>query len=275
MAVRVGDHNMPRLSLRRDIEAHLLLADLFVHRARQVADTAGLRSLLDDFCNEIGFRHFAVIHHDDLRHEKPGLINLQNYPDVWADHFIQQRLYLEDPVVHACLRTNAGFSWSELPRLLPMTPRYHEIMRQAGREGLSHGLTVPACVPGEPTGSCTLAGPRRGVRVERFLAVAQLVGVFSFQAARRLVSGNALMVPARRRLAPRQRECLVLVGQGKSDWEIGQILGLSRITVKHYLDAARARYDVATRTQLVIGALLDGEISMIELLPRQYVHKDA
>jgi LuxR family quorum-sensing system transcriptional regulator CciR len=263
------------LALRRDIEAHLLLADQFVQRVRAVTTMEDLRGLLDAFCNEIGFRYFALIHHDDLRIDRPGLINLQNYPDAWADHFIQQRLYLEDPVVHACLRANAGFSWSELSRFLPLTPRHHDIMRQAAREGLSHGLTIPACVPGECTGSCTLAAPRRGMRVERYLSIAQLVGAFSFQAARRLVSGNALLVPGRPRLAPRQRECIVLVGQGKSNWEIGKILGLSTVTVRHYLDAARARYDVTTRTQLVIGALLDGEVSMIELASWQYVHMDA
>ncbi|MES2443948.1 MAG: LuxR family transcriptional regulator [Pseudomonadota bacterium] len=263
---------MPGQSLRRDIAAHLTLADGFVQRVRAAADAAELRGLIDAFANELGFRHFAIIHHDDLRDNRPGLINLQNYPDVWADNFIQQRLYLEDPVVHACLRTNAAFSWSELSGLIALSRRHRDILLGGAREGLDRGLTVPCCVPGEPTGSCTLAGPRRGLAIERYLSVAQLVGAFSFQAARRLVSNNALALPRTTRITPRQRECIVLAGQGKSNWEIASILGLSEITVNRYFDDARRRYDVATRTQLVIGALLDGEISMLELAPRQYVH---
>lgn len=262
---------MPAQALRRDIETHLHLADDFVHRVRTAPDAGALRLLLDAFANELGFRHYAIIHHDDLRVDRPGLINIQNYPDVWADHFIGQRLYLEDPVVHACLRTNAAFTWAEVPGLLPLTERHRDILRGGAREGLERGITVPCHVPGEPTGSCTLAGPRRGMPIERYLSIAQLVGAFSFQAARRLVSGNALRLPRTTKITPRQRECILLAGQGKSNWEIAAILGLSRVTVDRYFDDARRRYDVTSRTQLVIGALLDGEVSLLELAPGQYV----
>lgn len=256
--------------LRRGIEGHLNLADDFVHRVRTAPDPEALRLLLDGFANELGFRHYAIIHHDDLRVERPGLINLQNYPDVWADHFIGQRLYLEDPVVHASLRTSAAFTWAEVADLLPLTERHRDILRGGAREGLERGITVPCHVPGEPTGSCTLAGPRRGMPIERYLSIAQLVGAFSFQAARRLVSGNALRLARTTKITPRQRECVLLAGQGKSNWEIARILGLSPVTVNRYFDDARRRYDVTSRTQLVIGALLDGELSLLELAPDRY-----
>lgn len=260
---------MPPAALRRDIETHLRLADDFVHQVRTAPDLAGLRLLLDAFANELGFRHYAIIHHDDLRHDRPGLINLQNYPNVWADHFIGQRLYLEDPVLHASLRTNAAFSWCEVPELISLTARHQEIFRGGAKEGLDRGITVPCFVPGEPTGSCTLAAPRRGMAIERYLAIAELVGAFSFQSARRLVSGNALVLPRVRKLTQRQRDCLVLTGQGKSSWDIAMLLGISPNTVARHFDAIREVYGLKTRTQLVIAALLDGQISMLELLPRQ------
>lgn len=260
---------MPAAALRRDIEIHLRLADDFVHQVRAAPDLVALRSLLDAFANELGFRHYAIIHHDDLRHDRPGLINLQNYPDVWADHFIGQRLYLEDPVVHASLRTNAAFCWSEVSELISVTARHHEIMRGGAKEGLDRGITVPCCVPGEPTGSCTLAAPKRGLVIERYLPIAELVGAFSFQSARRLVSGNSIILPRRRGLTQRQRDCLVLTGQGKSSWDIAMLLGISPNTVARHFDAIREVYGLKSRTQLVIAALLDGEISMLELQPRQ------
>jgi len=260
---------MPAAALRRDIEIHLKLADDFVHQVRTARDMPALRRLIDAFANELGFRHYAIIHHDDLRHDRPGLINLQNYPPVWADHFIQKRLYLEDPVVHASLRTNAAFSWSEVSDLISLTSRHREILSGGAREGLDRGITVPCFVPGEPTGSCTLAAPRRGLAIERYLSIAELVGAFSFQSARRLVSGNALMLPRLRKLTQRQRDCLVLAGQGKSSWDIAVLLGISPNTVARHFDAIREVYGLKTRTQLVVAALLDGQISMLELLPRQ------
>lgn len=263
---------MPSHSRQLDMAARFALADAFVADARAVESSGELHCLMDAFINEIGFRYFALIHHDDLREPKPGLIRLQNYPHVWADYFIEHRLYLDDPVVHACLRTNCGFSWNELPNLVSLTRRHEGILRGAAKEGLSQGLTIPACVPGERTGSCSLAGPRRGQKVDRFLGLAQIVGAFAFQAARRLISKDGIQPSQRPRMAPRQRECAVLIGQGKSNWEIAKILGLSRSTINHYVNDARARYGVVTRTQLVISAVLDGEVSLSELAPWQYDH---
>lgn len=67
-------------------------------------------------------------------------------------------------------------------------------------------------------------------------------------------------------LSPRQIECVALVAQGKSDWEIGQILGLSRDTVHEYVEAARQRYGVRRRTQLVLWAVRDGHLNIDALL---------
>lgn len=46
-------------------------------------------------------------------------------------------------------------------------------------------------------------------------------------------------------LSPRQRECLRLVGQGYEAKEIGRRLGISDLTVKNHLSAARTALGVA------------------------------
>lgn len=261
---------MPQHWHQRDNRSRLTLADEFIRQAQKIKCTAEFLHLIDAFANEIGFRHYALIHHYDLRQPSPGLIHLQNYPDVWADYFIEHRLYLHDPVVHACMRTNCSFSWRDLGQLISLTSRHKNILRGAAKEGLGEGLSVPAFVPGERPGSCSFAGPRRGIKVERYLGLVHVIGAFAFQAARRLVSNKRLVLPARPKLAPRQRECVILAGQGKTNWEIAKILGLSQSTINHYLNDARGRYDVTTRAQLVIGALLEGEVSFCELAPWQY-----
>lgn len=67
-------------------------------------------------------------------------------------------------------------------------------------------------------------------------------------------------------LSPRQIDCVALVAQGKSDWEISQILGLGRDTVHEYVEGARRRYDVRRRTQLVLRAVRDGHLRIDALL---------
>lgn len=79
-------------------------------------------------------------------------------------------------------------------------------------------------------------------------------------------------LPARRELSaptpltPRQRQCTILAGRGKSDWVSGQLLGLAPATVHKYLEQAKARYGVSSRTELVVRALHDGHIDFQDLI---------
>lgn len=69
-------------------------------------------------------------------------------------------------------------------------------------------------------------------------------------------------------LTQRQLDCLLFVANGKSDWAIGKILGLSPATVHQHVGDAMRRYSVATRTQLVVRALFDSQICYNEALRR-------
>jgi DNA-binding NarL/FixJ family response regulator len=55
-------------------------------------------------------------------------------------------------------------------------------------------------------------------------------------------------------LRDREVETLTWAARGKTFWEIGQILGLSKRTVEFHLENARRKLGVATRTQALIKA---------------------
>ena len=55
-------------------------------------------------------------------------------------------------------------------------------------------------------------------------------------------------------LREREVETLTWAARGKTFWEIGEILGLSKRTVEFHLENARRRLGVATRTQALIKA---------------------
>jgi DNA-binding response OmpR family regulator len=55
-------------------------------------------------------------------------------------------------------------------------------------------------------------------------------------------------------LRERELETLTWAARGKTFWEIGEILGLSKRTVEFHLDNARRKLGVATRTQALIKA---------------------
>jgi len=200
---------MPRLEVAQE----------FIEQAQASQTQAELFQLLEDVAQEIGFHYFALIHHRDFRRSPPRMIRFENYPESWAAHFVENGLYAYDPIHCACLTSNVGFAWADVPRKIAITSRQRTILEDAAKHGLGEGFTVPANIPGECSGSCSFA-MRRGVSLrEENLLLAQLIGGFAFQAARRLASDGFPPPPRPPRLTPRQHDCLLLAIQGKSDWD--------------------------------------------------------
>src|SRR3546814_8462514 len=100
---------------------------------------------------------------------------------------------------------------------------------------------------------------------EATLPLAQLVGIFAFERARSY-SGIRAFEKSQPRLTDRQRDCLLWVGRGKTDWETGRILGITEDTVDRHLTNARERYGVPKRTMLLVRALFDGTLSFSDIL---------
>ncbi|WOH75721.1 helix-turn-helix transcriptional regulator [Bradyrhizobium sp. NDS-1] len=55
-------------------------------------------------------------------------------------------------------------------------------------------------------------------------------------------------------LSARQKQCLLWVEEGKSSWEIGVILRISRNTVDFHIKNAMRKLEVTTRIQAAIKA---------------------
>ena len=151
--------------------------------------------------------------------------------------------------------------------MIHLTPRDRMVLEAAGSNGIGDGFTIPAHVPGESNGSCSFATRPGQPLLGEHLPIAQLVGAFAFEAARRLWRMRASASPILQ-LTDRQRDCVVWAARGKSDWEIAQILGISHETVIQHLKQARERYGVSKRTMLAVSALFDGTISFIDVLKR-------
>jgi LuxR family quorum-sensing system transcriptional regulator CciR len=228
-----------------------------------------LAGLMSAITHEIGFRYFALIHHDDLRGEPRNRVKLLDYPAAIEDRLIGQGVWRRDPVIRGCIFAQGAFRWSELPDIIAMDRRDMESIAFGMRAGLNEGITVPYSILGECMGSCTFAGTRAPKRAKRYLGVAQMIGVFAFQAARRIQGCVRDMPAPRPRLHPRPRDCVILAGRGMSNKEIARTLSLAPRTVDSYMTEARELFGAHDRTELVVSAIFAGEIGLDELLARQ------
>lgn len=239
-------------------------AQAFVDTAKRMTRMGELTGLLSEVVRAFGFDGVTMLHHVEMAEVREPVIAYSDYPIDYLARALERRYFAHDPVLVACERSAAPFFWSELPDLIPLDERRREILAFAAQCGLEQGMTVPVNVPAEPRGSCSFALRSGGRLPEGGGQAAHWVGVFAFEQARRIL-GLARALGARAALTPRQLDCVVLMGRGKSEWTIGQLLGLSRDTVHEHIARAKRRYQVATRQQLVAACLADGQLTYADI----------
>ncbi len=95
-----------------------VIADTFIRAVRAVASPDELITLMEAVTRDMGFRHYALIHHDDLREARPDRVDLKDYPAAIADRLIGQRHYRHDPIIRGCLFADSAFLWSDLHQIM-------------------------------------------------------------------------------------------------------------------------------------------------------------
>jgi LuxR family quorum-sensing system transcriptional regulator CciR len=259
------------VSLVSDLQAAqrqdgLAVVQDFVAAAPKAANMAELRRLIESAVHDLGFDYFAIVHHVLFGRPEDEHVRLTNYPLEWVG-YVREMPKLTDPVVRAAERMSSGFKWDQLDSLLSVTPAEAEYMREAARHGICQGYTVPNHVPGETFGSCNFSVRAAKPFPDASISAAQALGSFAFEAARKLVRqrpGEIYFQPAP--LSDRQRECLLFVARGKSDSVIADLLAIRPKTVNEHIEAAKRRYSVATRSQLLVRALFRSEICFSEVI---------
>jgi LuxR family quorum-sensing system transcriptional regulator CciR len=238
----------------------------FVRAVRTAPSLTDVGLVLKDATRAFHFDHFALAQRVNTPN-RLGAVRLTDFPDHWVENLVPSGRVADDPVVLACERSVTPFAWSRLDTILPLTRRHKAYMTQARAAGLAEGYTVPIHVPGQASGLVSFVMAQGRELPAESLPAAQYLACFAFEAARRLklqLEGDD--PPEGPKLTQRQLDCLVLAARGKSNWVAGQLLGLSGGTVHKYLEAAKTRYGVSTRTELVVRALYDGQLSFADVM---------
>lgn len=243
----------------------------FVRDVRAAPSLTDIGLVLKDATRSFQFDHFALVQRQsgriDAGQSLPGPVQLTNFPEAWVEQLVGQGRMADDPVLLASERSMTPFAWRDLPLILPLTPRHRAYMAQAQAAGLADGYTVPIHVPGQASGLVSFVMAQGQDLPADSLPAAQYLACFAFEAARRLnLAMRGDRAASGPRLTQRQLDCVVLAARGKSNWVAGQLLGLSAGTVHKYLEAAKQRYGVASRTELVVRALYDGQLSFTDVM---------
>jgi len=240
--------------------------DLIIHMLRHAQSLQNLELIMTDFCHRIGFDQFAMGHHVDLVHPPNDAVRLTNYHPDWIEQSLEKRFFADDPVHAAFSRFSRPFGWHEISTHIALTPCQQHIFDKARSYGLIAGLTIPVRMTGEYEGTCSFAA-RDLEKLHPFaIPMASYGAACAFETARRVMRITTGRPPRQiPHLTAKQKESLILVGRGKTDAEIGDVLGISRTTAHDHVEAGRRAYGNSQRTLAVLRAVYDGVISFADI----------
>ena len=248
----------------------------FVRSVRVANSLADVSLILSEATREFEFDYFALVQRISAR-PCIGPVRLSDYPSDWVDLLAATSYHVHDPVLVACEKSVMPFAWDSIPDIITMSKHQISYMANARSAGLDHGYTVPIHVPGSASGLCSFVTTKGRQLPVDSLPAAHYLACFAFEAARRLVSkegdgggGGENVTSIAPKLTQRQLDCVVLAARGKSNWVAGQLLGVSPDTVHKYLESAKRRYGVSSRTELVVRALFDGQLSFNDVITDEF-----
>jgi DNA-binding CsgD family transcriptional regulator len=167
-------------------------------------------------------------------------------PEVLLEY--QNNDYVRQDMLPAVARLSATpFTWAELLRDRKQTQKqiaFHSWVRELG---VIDGYAVPIHLPGGDVGLCVSVATHIIDDAEERLAL-HLASLYAHERCRALgglTEASSVKAP----LSPRELECLKWVLDGKSDTDIGKILGISHTTVHFHIEKVKKKLGVRTRTQ--------------------------
>jgi LuxR family quorum-sensing system transcriptional regulator SolR len=216
------------------------------------------------FAQRLGFDHFAYVMKIDLMLTRRDHLILTDYPDDWVREYVAGNYFECDPVLAAAQRSPLPVLWDSIAVQVDgggLGERPCRIWKEAARHGLCHGITLSVRGDCGFAGLFSLARRRRlDLGAEAFVKLVgwtQLLAGFVHAAMVRIDLPDAVPETGVV-LTERERQCLQWSGDGKTAWEISQILQISERTAVFHLNNAVAKLGAVNKTQAIARAMLLG-----------------
>lgn len=169
-----------------------------------------------------------------------------SYPAEWADIYRSQNFVQVDPIISTGL--SGLLYWKDVYR---QSPPGREFYAQAESFGLSNGFSH-IHADKHLFGLMSIADKKLR-NSERNRVILNAIAPHFHQLIAKLVHEKACQqLP---KLTPREREVLLWAMEGKSNWEISVILGISHESIKGHIANILSKLDASNRAHAVAIAL--------------------
>jgi len=169
------------------------------------------------------------------------------WPGKFHDLYVREKFIRFDPIAKRARHSNRPFEWCGDAYHSDRDPRTAEVMRRATDFGIARGFVVPIHCSGGYEAAVSMSGVNVDLPPGCKPAL-HLAALYAFDRVRHLARPEAA---AGRPLTPREREVMAWVAQGKSAWEIGEILHITKRTVQEHVVRVFRKLGATNRAQAV------------------------
>jgi LuxR family quorum-sensing system transcriptional regulator SolR len=224
---------------------------------RAATDEHQLFQQIASFAKKLGFEYCCYGIRMPLPVSKPAVAIFDTYPAGWMKHYQANGFLDIDPTVRTGMRGTGLILWPK--------PNYDYAPRlwsDAHDFGLTVGVAHSSWTAHGVFGLLTMAR-HADVLTPAEINHLELPTTWLANLSHTLMSNflsPKLAPEARARLTSREREVLCWTGEGKTSYEIGQILNISERTVNFHVNNALLKLTSTNKVQAVVKAIAMGLI---------------
>lgn len=214
-----------------------------------------------------GFERFAYLcspkNSRDATESDPPIM-VSNFPVEWIAHYRRESLYCTDPIFAVARNNRDVFSWTAEGLESCPTPEWHRFIQKTNRFPVNRGVTAPIHGPRSELAVFTLDTSNIQEAPERLVEQIGPELFLTAQYTHNTVRNKFLNISAneKTRLTARQEECLYWTAQGKTSWEVSNIVGISEATANFHLKNAVVKLDASNKCHAVSKAISHGILQL-------------
>lgn len=221
----------------------------------EATDVDALRAITQRHTEALGFAYFAYALQIELPLSRPARFIFSDFPAAWVRRYQEQHYFARDPVLNEAVGGVLPVIWHDRHF---RAGEALQLWDEARGYGICHGLSLALREKPGLTAVFSLARDRaldqRGGELAALVGNVQLLASLLHAAIARLELPH-LLPQAGVRLTGRERECLKWAGDGKTAWEIGQILNVSERTAVFHLNNCVQKLGATNKVQAVVQAM--------------------
>lgn len=229
----------------------------FVERCVGTGDPS---SLIEEFRGHIrtfGFHHSACGCWSGVGANRNTRFFFVDWPDEVKEWYARENMFVRDPLVFAARRRMTPFTFGEVFEEEPLLPDMREVYDLVLQYGFVDGFSVPIHGPAGYQGLVSLLSPKKlGLTVRDRVALEIMARAIHDRC--RVTIGFGLVKEELPALSAREIECMKWVAAGKTNWEIGRLLGISKSTVHFHIERVKSKLRMSSRTEAVALLVLHG-----------------